>query len=33
MARKRPTPGDAAIARRIVLDGLAHGTQVFELLG
>jgi hypothetical protein len=33
MARKRPTPQDAATARRIVLEGLARDAQVFELLG
>jgi hypothetical protein len=33
MARKPPTPQDAATARRIVLDGLARDAQVFELLG
>jgi hypothetical protein len=33
MARTRPTPQDAATARRIVLDGLARDAQVFELLG
>jgi hypothetical protein len=33
MARKRPTPEDAATARQILLDGLARGAQVFELLG
>jgi hypothetical protein len=33
MARNRPTPEDAATARRILLDGLARGAQVFELLG
>jgi len=31
--RKRPTPDDAATARRILLDGLADGTEVFKLLG
>jgi len=29
----RPTPDDAATARRILLDGLARDAQVFELLG
>jgi len=33
MAPPRPTPQDAATARRILLDGLARGAQVFELLG
>src|SRR5262252_9762629 len=33
MARMRPTPDDAATARRILLDGLARDAQVFELLG
>jgi len=33
MARTRPTPEDAATARRILLDGLARDAQVFELLG
>ena len=33
MARNRPTPEDAATARRILLDGLARGARVFELLG
>jgi hypothetical protein len=33
MARNRPTPEDAATARRILLDGLARGAHVFELLG
>ena len=33
MARKRPTPEDAATARRILLDGLARDAQVFQLLG
>jgi len=33
MARARPTPEDAATARRILLDGLARDAQVFELLG
>jgi hypothetical protein len=32
-ARKRPTLDDAAIARRILLDGLADGTETFNLLG
>jgi len=32
-ARKRPTPDDAATARRILLDGLADGTETFKLLG
>ena len=33
MARSRPTPQDEATARRILLDGLARGARVFELLG
>lgn len=33
MARNRPTPEDAARARRILLEGLARDAQVFELLG
>lgn len=32
-ARKRPTPEDTAIARRVLLDGLAAGTEIFKLLG
>jgi hypothetical protein len=32
-ARKRPTPEDAVTARQVLLDGLAHGIEVFELLG
>jgi hypothetical protein len=32
-ARKRPTPQDAATARRILLDGMARNTVVFELVG
>ncbi len=32
-ARKRPTPQDAATARRILLDGLARDSEVFELAG
>jgi hypothetical protein len=31
-ARKVPTTEDAATARRIVLDGLARDTDLFELL-
>jgi hypothetical protein len=31
-ARKRPTPEDAAAARRILLDGLARDADIFELL-
>ena len=31
-ARKRPTPEDAAAARRLLLDGLARGADAFELL-
>lgn len=30
---KRPTPQDAEAARRILLDGLARGTEVSELVG
>src|SRR5215467_13693657 len=33
MARTRPTPEDAATARRMLLDGLARDARVFELLG
>ncbi len=32
-ARKRPTLQDAATARRVLLDGMARDTQVFELVG
>jgi hypothetical protein len=32
-ARKRPTPQDAATARRILLDGMARDTPVSELAG
>jgi hypothetical protein len=32
-ARKRPTAQDAAAARRILLDGMARGIEVFELVG
>jgi len=32
-AGKRPTPQDAATARRILLDGLARGSKAFELAG
>ena len=32
-ARNLPTPQDAATARRILLDGLARGTEVAELAG
>jgi hypothetical protein len=32
-ARKRPTPQDAAIARRLLLDGLARGSDVAEVAG
>jgi hypothetical protein len=32
-ARKRPAPEDAATARRVLLDGLARETGIFELLG
>jgi hypothetical protein len=32
-ARKLPTPPDAATARRILLGGLAQGTEVAELVG
>jgi hypothetical protein len=31
-ARKRPTPEDAATARRLLLDGLARDADIFELL-
>jgi hypothetical protein len=31
-ARKRPTPQDAAIARRALLDGLARDADLFEVL-
>jgi len=31
-ARKRPTPEDAAAARRLLLDGLARDADIFELL-
>jgi hypothetical protein len=31
-ARKRPTPEDAAAARRILLDGLARDAEVLELV-
>jgi hypothetical protein len=31
-ARKRPTPDDAATARRLLLDGLARGADIDELL-
>ena len=31
-ANKRPTPQDAASASQILLDGLAHGVDVFEIL-
>jgi hypothetical protein len=30
--RKRPTPDDAATARRFQLDGLAHDADIDELL-
>jgi hypothetical protein len=30
---KRPTPQDAEVARQILLDGLARGTEVFALAG
>jgi hypothetical protein len=30
-ARKRPTPEDAATARRLLVDGLAHGADIDEL--
>ena len=33
LARKLPTPQDAATARRILLDGLARGAEVAELAG
>ena len=32
-ARKRPTPEDAATARRVLLDGLARGADTFQLVG
>src|SRR5260370_25821891 len=32
-ARKRPTPEDTAAARRILLDGLARDTDIFDLAG
>jgi len=32
-ARKRPTPQDAAAARRILLDGMARDGEVSELVG
>jgi len=32
-ARKRPTPADAVTARLVLLNGLAHGTEVSGLLG
>jgi hypothetical protein len=32
-ARKRPTPEDAVTARRILLDGLARDTGLFDLAG
>jgi hypothetical protein len=31
-ARKRPTPEDAATARRLLLDGLARDVDIDELL-
>jgi hypothetical protein len=31
-ARKHPTPEDAMTARRALLDGLARGTDIFELM-
>jgi hypothetical protein len=31
-ARKRPTPEDAATARRLLLDGLAHDADIDKLL-
>jgi len=33
MAATRPTSQDAATARRILLDGMARNTKVFELIG
>ena len=30
-ARKRPTPEDTAVARRVLLDGLARDADIFEL--
>jgi hypothetical protein len=32
-ASKRPAPEDAVTARQVLLDGLAHETEIFELLG
>lgn len=32
-ARKRPAPGDAVTARRVLLDGLADGAEMPALLG
>jgi hypothetical protein len=32
-SRKRPTAEDAATARRMLLDGLARGTDIFEVPG
>jgi hypothetical protein len=32
-ARKRPTPEDAVVARRLLLDGLARDADVFQLAG
>lgn len=32
-SRKRPTPQDADAARQLLLDGLARGTELFELVG
>jgi hypothetical protein len=32
-ARKRPAPGDAVTARRVLLDGLARDADIFELAG
>jgi hypothetical protein len=32
-SRKRPTPQDADAARQLLLDGLARGTGLFELVG
>ncbi len=31
-ARKRPTPEDTAVARRVLLDGLARDADIFELV-
>jgi hypothetical protein len=31
-ARKRPTPEDTEVARRVLLDGLARDVDIFELV-